>query len=81
MLLINFLEKLFPLNRSITGEGLRQTLQIIKNEIGQLDIHNIPSGTKVFDWVVPDEWHCKDAYILQGRIVKTIANTYVIICK
>ena len=63
--LINLLEKLFPLNRSITGEGLRQTLQIIKNEIGQLDIHNIPSGTKVFDWVVPDEWNCKDAYILQ----------------
>ena len=42
---------------------LRETLALIKNEIGQLNINEIPSGTKVFDWTIPDEWECVNAFI------------------
>ena len=56
------LEKLFPINRSITGKGVRKTLKIIKDQI-PITIHEVPSGTKVFDWIVPKEWNIKDAYI------------------
>ena len=63
--MINFLKKLFPLNRSLTGNGVRETLSLIKNEIGQLEIKEIPSGTRVFDWMIPEEWECNAAYIEQ----------------
>lgn len=56
------MEKLFPICRSITGEGVRETLSIIK-EIIPIKIHEVPSGTKAFDWIIPDEWNIKDAYI------------------
>ena len=59
----NLIKKLFPLNRSITGNGVRQTLKIIQDYI-PLKIHEVPSGTKVFDWTVPREWNIKDAYVL-----------------
>ena len=54
--------KIYPICRSITGNGVRETLR----EIGQhmpLDIHEVATGTKVFDWVVPREWNIRDAYI------------------
>tara|TARA_B100000780_G_scaffold261631_1_gene214180 strand:- start:9135 stop:10436 length:1302 start_codon:yes stop_codon:yes gene_type:complete len=56
--------KLWPINRSITGEGLRESLNIIKKDIPSLNIFEVESGTNVFDWVVPKEWSCKSAYIL-----------------
>ncbi len=56
-------KELFPICRSITGNGVRATLQIIKREIPQLQIHAVKSGTKVFDWVIPDEWNIEEAYI------------------
>ena len=56
--------ELFPINRSITGEGVRKTLRYIQKEILNLKIKEIPSGKKVFDWIVPNEWYIKDAYIL-----------------
>lgn len=58
--------QLFPLCRSITGEGVRQTLRVLKEHI-PLEIHEIPSGAPVFDWTVPKEWNIKGAYIKDSR--------------
>ena len=60
----NLATKLWPINRSITGEGVRQTLKIISNILPKLKIYSVPSKTKVFDWVVPKEWLVKEAYII-----------------
>lgn len=55
-------ERLFPICRSITGEGVRQTLQILQEDI-PLEIREIPTGTPVFDWTIPREWNVKDAWV------------------
>lgn len=57
-------QSLFPICRSITGNGLRKSLEIIKNYIPNLSINEIPSGTKCFDWEIPLEWNIKDCYII-----------------
>lgn len=57
---------LYPICRSITGNGLRQTLRRVAAEI-PLSIHEVPSGTAVFDWTVPREWNIRDAYIKNAR--------------
>lgn len=57
-----FAGSLYPICRSITGNGIRQTLQMIQERI-PLQISEIPSGTAVFDWAVPKEWNIRDAYI------------------
>jgi aminopeptidase-like protein len=58
----DLIARLFPICRSITGEGVRQTLGVVREHI-PLKIHEIASGTPVFDWTVPREWNIKDAYI------------------
>lgn len=60
--LIGLIERLYPICRSITGDGLRETLAIIGEHI-DLEIHEVPSGTKVLDWTVPPEWNIRDAYV------------------
>ena len=48
--------KLFPICRSITGKGLLESLKLLKNFTGNLEIKKVKSGTKVYDWTIPDEW-------------------------
>ncbi|SEB29721.1 aminopeptidase-like domain-containing protein [Amycolatopsis tolypomycina] len=55
-------ERLYPICRSITGDGVRQTLDIIGEHI-PLDRHEVPTGTAVLDWTIPQEWNIRDAYV------------------
>src|SRR6516165_343269 len=54
--------RIFPICRSITGDGVRQTLREIAAHIA-LEVHEVPTGTEVFDWTIPREWNIRDAYI------------------
>jgi aminopeptidase-like protein len=68
--LYDFASRLYPICRSITGDGVRETLQLVGERI-PLEVHEIPSGTRVFDWEVPLEWNIEDASVTdrQGRRV------------
>ena len=68
--LYDFAARLYPICRSITGAGVRQTLGLIRARI-PLQIHEVPTGTRVFDWRVPEEWNVEDAAVLDpdGRRV------------
>src|ERR1700730_2713803 len=57
-----FAAELFPICRSITGDGIRRTLALIQNRI-PLRTVEVPTGTAVLDWTVPKEWNIRDAYI------------------
>ena len=57
-----FASELFPICRSITGDGLRQTLELVKKRI-PLQTFEVASGTAAFDWTLPKEWNIRDAYI------------------
>ncbi len=63
-------ERLYPICRSITGPGVRETLAMLR-ELVPLEVHEVPSGTQAFDWTVPPEWTIHDAWIKdpQGRKV------------
>ena len=69
---------LWPIARSITGPGVRRTLEILNSELlGQMQIHSVDSGTPAFDWAVPDEWKIRDAWVEneQGeRVIDFQAN-------
>ena len=59
-----FAESIWGFNRSITGNGVRETLNSIKTIIPELKIRSVPSGTSAFDWIVPKEWKVSKAYII-----------------
>lgn len=68
--------RLFPIGRSLTGNGVRETLAILQEHI-PLTIHEVPTGTKAFDWTVPKEWNVQEAYIVDPsgkRIADYAAN-------
>ena len=60
----SLLEELFPINRSLTGHGVRETLARIKLELSDLKIIEVETGIKAFDWEVPKEWNVHEAYII-----------------
>jgi aminopeptidase-like protein len=57
--------RLYPICRSITGPGVRETLRILGERL-PLEVHEVPTGTQVLDWTVPREWAIRDAYVADG---------------
>ena len=72
----NQIVELFPINRSLTGKGVRSTLEYFKNILPELTIYEVPTGTKAFDWTIPNEWKVTDAYIadLNGNHLVSNSN-------
>jgi len=60
--LFALVERLYPLCRSLSGAGVRRTLELLR-ELIPLELHEVPSGTRLFDWTVPDEWNIREAWI------------------
>jgi len=69
--MFQLMTKLYPICRSITGNGVRQTLAEIKNHI-DLKVNEIPTNKKVFDWTIPKEWNISDAYVLDPKGNKVV---------
>jgi aminopeptidase-like protein len=74
--LYDLMAELYPICRSLTGAGQRQTLDILRRRI-DLTVHEVPSGTAVFDWTVPKEWNIRAAYIkdVRGRKIIDFADS------
>ncbi|GLW08802.1 peptidase M28 [Microtetraspora sp. NBRC 13810] len=72
----DLVRRLYPLCRSITGDGVRRTLEILAESV-PLDVHEVPTGTEVLDWTVPKEWNIRDAYVKDaaGRRVIDFAES------
>lgn len=74
--------RLWPIPRSITGAGVRETLRILKEQIPDLVIHEVPTGTQVFDWKVPQEWSIRSAQLIgpDGQVIAdwTDCNLHVL---
>ena len=75
-----FARELFPINRSITGDGVRKTLQKISEHLPKLQVKSVPTGTKVFDWTVPKEWSVNEAYIITPKLNYLFIQFFCFIC-
>jgi aminopeptidase-like protein len=64
--LLELIRALYPICRSITGNGVRETLRLVRERL-PLEVHEVPTGTPVLDWTVPDEWNARDAWVKNGR--------------
>jgi aminopeptidase-like protein len=64
--MLRLAQELYPVCRSITGDGLRETLRCVGQHL-PVEVHEVPSGTSVFDWSVPKEWNIRDAYVKNSR--------------
>jgi aminopeptidase-like protein len=73
----SLMRDLFPITRSIAGPGFRQTLDRLAVQTGPMERHRFPTGERVHDWTVPQEWELREAWIRdpQGRVVLTSAET------
>ena len=76
--ILELIKALYPICRSITGNGVRETLKILKQEL-PLEIHEIPTNTICFDWKIPREWNIKNAYILDpnGKKILDFQNSNI----
>lgn len=73
-----FAGDLFPICRSLTGNGVRETLRLIAQKLPGLKIREVPSGSRCFDWTVPPEWNIRDAYVADAdgqRVIDFRQNT------
>lgn len=70
--LLRLAKRIFPICRSLTGNGTRETLRILSDEMGGLRLREVPSGKEVFDWKIPREWNIRDAYLLDPEGKKII---------
>jgi aminopeptidase-like protein len=64
--MIRLIAEMYPICRSITGDGLRETLRLLQRQI-PLEVREVPTGTQVFDWTVPREWNIRDAYVKNAK--------------
>jgi len=69
-------EALFPLPRSLTGEGVRETIRLIGEHV-PLEVTDIPSGTRAYDWTVPPEWTVREAWVkdAEGRVIVDLRDS------
>ena len=70
-------QRLWPFHRSLTGDGVRQTLAVLKEDIPNLVIHEVPTGTQAFDWEVPQEWNIRSARLTDptGQVVADLEDS------
>jgi aminopeptidase-like protein len=66
-----FIAGLYPICRSITGDGFRETLARVREHV-PLEVHEVPTGTRVFDWTIPKEWNIHDAWVKDAKGEKVI---------